>query len=131
MRLRITLEHKMVSSYHGTINTPSNNGSIRRYPRQMTLLATTVLHDHGYVYEGKSFKLFSFGPWRSYPYDKIKDMGMKFRTSKPFLETLVLPSVLSTFVSGLFQDQKHTLLQKKYNDTRADFSTEILTEPIF
>lgn len=73
----------------------------------------TMLHDHGYTYEGKSFKLFSFGPWHSFPYDKIKNAGIKFRSDKSFIEiSFVLPDVLSTFVSGLFQNQQHTFYFK-------------------
>ena len=69
----------------------------------------TVLHDHGFVYGGKSFKLFSFGPWRSYPYTPISDKGMKFSSPSSEIEvSFLLPSVLTTFVAGLFQEQQHT-----------------------
>jgi hypothetical protein len=121
-----------VSSYHGTINTPYSNGYIRRYPRQMTLwLLCCMIMDM--AMKVSLFKLFSFGPWSCYPYDKIKDVGMRFRTSKSFLEiSFVLPSVLSTFVSGLFQDQKHTFYFKgNITIPVVTSQIEILPEPIF
>lgn len=93
----------------------------------------TLLHDHGYTYEGKTFKLFSFGPWSSYPYDKIKNVGIKFNTSTSFIEiSFLLPNVLSTFVSGLFQDQKHTFYFKgNITIPVVTSQIEILAEPSF
>ncbi|MFZ1579979.1 MAG: hypothetical protein WAT26_02520, partial [Saprospiraceae bacterium] len=80
MRLRILMEHRagiiIPWDYQYAIqqwiyHTLSNSDEAM----------ATMLHDHGYTYEGRSFKLFSFGPWSSYPYDKIKDVGLRFRSS--------------------------------------------------
>lgn len=132
MRLKITLEHD------ASIIVPWDyQYAIQQWIYQTISKAddtlATMLHDHGYGYEGKSFKLFSFGPWSCYPYDKIKDVGMRFRTSQSFLEiSFVLPSVLSTFVSGLFQDQKHTFYFKgNITIPVVTSQIEILPEPIF
>lgn len=93
----------------------------------------TMLHDHGYVYEGKSFKLFSFGPWSSYPFKPIPSKGIMFSSATSQLEvSFLLPAVLSSFVSGLFQDQKHTFYFKD-NVTIPIVTSqiEILPEPTF
>lgn len=93
----------------------------------------TMLHDHGYTYEGRSFKLFSFSPWSSYPYDKIKDVGLRFRSSTSSIDvSFLLPDVLTAFVSGLFQDQTHTFYFK--GGISVPITTrniEILPEPTF
>lgn len=93
----------------------------------------TLLHDHGYTYEGKSFKLFSFGPWRSFPYKPIPDKGIQFSSAMSHIEvSFLLPSVLTTFVSGLFQDQKHTFYFKGNIAIPVITSQiEILPEPAF
>lgn len=132
MRLKIMMEHKS-----GILVPWDYQYAIQQWIYQTISKAddtlATMLHDHGYVYEGKSFKLFSFGPWSSYPYDKIKDVGLKFRTSTSNIEiSFLLPSVLSTFVSGLFQDQRHNFYFK--GNVKIPVVTtqiEILPEPTF
>lgn len=93
----------------------------------------SMLHDRGYVYEGKTFKLFSFGPWRSYPFKPMPGEGIKFSASTSQIEiSFLLPSVLSSFVSGLFQDQKHTFYFKgNVKIPVATSQIEILPEPTF
>ncbi len=112
MRLKITLEHD------ASIIVPWDyQYAIQQWIYQTISKAddtlATMLHDHGYGYEGKSFKLFSFGPWSCYPYDKIKDVGMRFRTSKSFLE---ISSCYLLYYPHLSQDcfkTKSTLFTSK------------------
>ena len=132
MRLRILMEHRagiiIPWDYQYAIqqwiyHTLSNSDEAM----------ATMLHDHGYTYEGRSFKLFSFGPWSSYPYDKIKDVGLRFRSSTSSIDvSFLLPEVLTAFVSGLFQDQTHNFYFK--GGISVPITTrniEILPEPTF
>ena len=132
MRLKITMEHKP-----GIIIPWDYQYAIQQWIYQTISKAddtlATMLHDHGYVYEGKSFKLFSFGPWSSYPFKAIPNEGIKFCALSSYLElSFLLPSVLSSFVSGLFQDQKHTFYFKGSVKIPVITSQiEILPEPSF
>jgi CRISPR-associated endoribonuclease Cas6 len=71
-----------------------------------------LLHDHGYKYAGKSFKLFSFGQWEA-PYEVESKVGMRLKTDHSTLTIgFLLPDVLKSFISGLFIDQSHTFFFK-------------------
>jgi CRISPR-associated endoribonuclease Cas6 len=132
MRLKILFEHK------SEVVIPWNyQYAIQQWIYQTISKAddtlATMLHDHGYHYEGKTFKLFSFGPWSSFPFKPIPGKGIKFSSTTSHIEiSFLLPSVLSTFVSGLFQDQKHTFYFKGNMSIPVVTSQiEILPEPAF
>lgn len=93
----------------------------------------TRLHDIGYPYEGKSFKLFGFGQWAGFPYSRKQNEGMWLSTTHSELKvSFVLPEQLSTFVSGLFQDQRHTFyFQGGVSILVVTNQIEILPEPNF
>ncbi|MBK9256250.1 MAG: hypothetical protein IPM42_12245 [Saprospiraceae bacterium] len=66
----------------------------------------TILHDHGYAYEGKSLKLFSFGPWSSFPFKPIPGQGIKFSSSTSPYQ----PSTLSTINPIIFTNLSDYIL---------------------
>lgn len=73
------------------------------------------LHDHGYAYEGKHFKLFCFGPWQCY-YKPLGQAGMKLLENISNLSIgFLLPEVLTEFVRGLFKDQAYTFYFKGFD----------------
>lgn len=93
----------------------------------------TQLHDIGYRFEGKSFKLFNFGQWTCFPFKPIATEGMWFNnTHSGIVVSFLLPEQLSTFVSGLFRDQYHTFYFKGGKSISVTtHQIEILPEPTF
>jgi CRISPR-associated endoribonuclease Cas6 len=91
------------------------------------------LHDHGYQYEGKSFKLFAFSQWTGFPYQPKQKEGFWINnTCSNLVVSFLLPKQLSTFVSGLFRDQSHTFYLKGGKSIPVVTSQiEILPEPPF
>ena len=132
MRLKITLHHQPHVIVPWDYQYAIQQWIYQTISRADDTLAT-MLHDQGYTYEGKSFKLFSFGPWHSFPFRAIPNEGIKFKSPNSEIEvSFVLPSVLSSFVSGLFQDQQHSFYYK--GGIIIPITTqkiEILHEPLF
>ena len=115
MRLKITFQHES-----GVFLPYDYQYAIQEWIYRTLASADTELamrlHDIGYPYDGKSFKLFSFGQWTGFPYVRKKDEGMWLNTTHSELKiSFVLPEQLSTFVSGLFKDQRHTFFFKGVN----------------
>nr|HMP32174.1 CRISPR-associated endoribonuclease Cas6 [Saprospiraceae bacterium] len=70
---------------------------------------TTQLHDIGHTYEGKSFKLFGFYQWGSFPYKAQGSKGLLLLSdTSEITVSFLLPDILSTFISGLFIDSNYT-----------------------
>ncbi|MBK9150369.1 MAG: hypothetical protein IPM26_04945 [Saprospiraceae bacterium] len=107
MRLRITLEHKAGIILPWDYQYPVQEWIYRTLSKADTVLAT-MLHDAGYEWTGKGFKLFAFGRWTSMPYKAMGNTGMKLLAGQSQITvSFLLPEVLSAFVSGLFQGQSH------------------------
>ena len=91
------------------------------------------LHQHGFGYGGKKYKLFTFAPLRPAWYDLDKK-NRTFRLTKgpTTLElSFFIDEAIQHFVSGLFQDQRFKLAS---GSLRADFevsSVEVLSMPDF
>lgn len=67
------------------------------------------LHDIGYNFEGKYYKLFGFSPWIGMPYKTLGREGMRLMTDHSIITiSFLFPDVLAAFVTGLFMDQSHT-----------------------
>ncbi|MBL0025296.1 MAG: hypothetical protein IPO98_09960 [Saprospiraceae bacterium] len=132
MRLKITFQHES-----GVFLPYDYQYAIQEWIYRTLASADTELamrlHDIGYPYDGKSFKLFSFGQWTGFPYVRKKDEGMWLNTTHSELKiSFVLPEQLSTFVSGLFKDQRHTFFFKGGASIPVLTSQiEILPEPTF
>lgn len=71
------------------------------------------LHNIGYVYHNKPYKLFCFSPWYGQPYliDRNKGIVLKSDISEIKI-SFALPNVLQSFIAGLFTDQNHTFFFK-------------------
>lgn len=132
MRIKITFEHKK-----GVFIPFDYQYAIQQWIYQVLSAAdkdlATHLHDSGYTFEGKSFKLFSFGQWTCFPYTPVPKKGMWFNhTQSSLMVSFLLPEQISTFVSGLFKDQSHTFYFKGEKAVPVITShIEIMPEPIF
>lgn len=72
------------------------------------------LHDSGYKFEGKHFKLFCLGQWQCH-YKPLGQAGIKLLNNASDLPIgFMLPEVLSEFITGLFKDQSHTFSFKGF-----------------
>lgn len=91
------------------------------------------LHDEGFQFEGKTFKLFGFSPWNLYPYENIQGKGFKTKEDKTSLEvSFLLPGVLKTFIMGLFQDKGYAFFFPDQSSVKIHCNNIILQqEPNF
>jgi CRISPR-associated endoribonuclease Cas6 len=132
MRLKITFQHDQ-----GILLPWDYQYAVQQWVYKILEAAdrdlATHLHDIGYVYEGKSFKLFNFGPWTCFPYKPNGNKGIWFNNPNSSLSvSFLLPEQLSTFVSGLFKDQSHTFYFKgKISIPISTVQIELLPEPTF
>ena len=132
MRIKVTFQHDQ-----GILIPWDYQYAVQQWVYKILAAADVMLakklHDCGYIYKGKSFKLFCFGPWNSYPYKVLPNQGIMFSAPNSHLEiSFLLPSVLSTFVSGLFKDQRHTFFFKdKISIHVSTVQFELLPEPTF
>jgi hypothetical protein len=94
---------------------------------------TTRLHDIGFPYEKKRFKLFGFGQWVSLPYLKKGENGMLLQSGNSEIQvSFLLPELLSTFISGLFKDSLYTFYFPNKNSIATEvIGVEILPTPDF
>jgi CRISPR-associated endoribonuclease Cas6 len=132
MRLKITFQHKS-----GVFLPYDYQYAVQQWIYQTIANADTTiatrLHDIGYPYEGKSFKLFSFGQWRGVPFKpKLHEGFWIHHHQSDIMVSFVLPEQLATFVSGLFKDQSHTFYFKGgISIAVVTGQIEILQEPKF
>lgn len=132
MRLKITFQHEQ-----GILVPWDYQYAIQQWIYKILAAAdkdlATYLHDIGYMYEGKSFKLFNFGTWTCNPYKPLSTKGMWFNnTNSNLCVSFLLPEQLSTFVSGLFKDQSHTFYFRGGNFLAMTTAhIELLPQPTF
>ncbi len=132
MRIKVTFQHES-----GILVPWDYQYAVQQWVYKILAAAdkdlATHLHNIGYVYEGKSFKLFNFGPWTCFPFKPNSNKGMWFNNPNSSLNvSFLLPEQLSTFVSGLFKDQSHTFFFKdKISIPVSIVQIELLPEPIF
>lgn len=91
------------------------------------------LHNHGFVIDGKSFKLFAFSQWKCQFYALIKDKGLLMKANhSEIVLSFAIPKALESFVAGLFMQQVHTFYFKHYLPVHITVNqVEILQSPDF
>ncbi len=132
MRLKLTLQHApnqvLPIDYEYLISS-----WIYRTIGQADSKFSEWLHQQGFGYGGKKYKLFTFAPLRPAWYD-LDEKNRTFRLTKgpTTLElSFFIDDAIQHFVSGLFQDQRFKLAS---GSLRADFevsAVEVLSLPDF
>ncbi len=132
MRLRLTLDHPpnqilpvnyqyLISSWiYRTLGNADADYAAR-------------LHDHGYDFRGRQYRLFTFGPLRPQWFDLDKaNRSFRLTTGPTQLElSFYIDEAVQHFVVGLFKDQQFSLTS---GAMRADFvvtGIETLRKPNF
>jgi len=132
MRLQLTLEHRNNSglpiNYQYFISSWIYHTLGRANPE-----FATWLHEQGYGYGGKQYKLFTFSQLMPQRYDIDKQQGLFICQQSP--TTLILSFHLNEafqhFVVGLFNDQKFSLGNRDFQVDFSIQSVETLPKPVF
>lgn len=132
MRLRLTLDHQprqiLPVNYHYLVSS-----WIYRTLGNADHEFATQLHQQGYDFGGKKYKLFTFSALQPRWFDLNKKERSFILTQAPTILELsfYMDEALQHFVIGLFKDQRFRLASSNF---KADFevrSIEVLPKPVF
>lgn len=132
MRLRLTLDHQpkqiLPVNYHYLVSSWIYH-TLGNADHEFA----TQLHQQGYDFGGKKYKLFTFSALQPRWFDLNKKEGSFILAQSPTILELsfYMDEALQHFVIGLFKDQRFCLSSGKF---RADFevrSIEVLPRPVF
>ena len=132
MRLKLTLHHRpnqvLPINYQYLISS-----WVYRTLEKANAKFATQLHEHGYDFNGKQYKLFTFDALRPRWFD-INKQAKTFILSKAPTSielSFYIDEAIQHFVVGLFKDQQFSLSSSSF---RADFEVvgiETLAKPVF
>ena len=132
MRLRLTLDHQpnqvLPVNYQYLISS-----WIYRTLGNANAAYATKLHEHGYDFGGKKYKLFSFSTLRPKWFDLNKRQATFTLVKSPTTIELSfhMDEAVQHFVMGLFKDQQFELSSGRFRASFEVSGIEMIPKPIF